>query len=93
MNTNDLISRQEAINELNDLLGESWTEYDAAWHDGVSSAKVVIEALPSAEKTGRWEHEEGVYGIAFCSNCEFELRMNDTNICPNCGARMVGDKE
>ena len=60
--SSDVISRQDAIDELEDLLGESWTEYDAAWHDGVSSAKVVIEALPSADRP---KGEYGVKGFTY----------------------------
>ena len=56
-NGSDLIRRQDAVNELDDLLGESWTEYETAWRDGVISAKTAIEAIPSAEKTGKWIFE------------------------------------
>ena len=38
-----------------------------------------------------WEHKDGIYGVAFCSNCGFELKYNNTNFCSNCGAKM--DKE
>lgn len=42
---------------------------------------------------GRWisKSEEGVYGPAYCSICDFELRIDDTPYCPMCGAKM--DKE
>ena len=51
--------------------------------------------LLSSRKFGEWEHEEGVYGVAFCSNCDYELHTNDTNYCPNCGSIMAkeGDTE
>ncbi|MBQ0014681.1 MAG: hypothetical protein KBS82_05085 [Oscillospiraceae bacterium] len=35
-----------------------------------------------------WEHKDGIYGVAYCSNCDFELKYNNTNYCPNCGAKM-----
>lgn len=38
-----------------------------------------------------WEHKDEIYGVVFCSNCGFELKYNNTNYCPNCGAKM--DKE
>lgn len=46
---------------------------------------------------GRWKHERlpstsgGSYAVVRCSVCEHQYPMNETNYCPNCGARM--DKE
>ena len=49
----------------------------------------VIKAIPSAEpKTGYWITKPHIYGVAFCSECDFELRIDNTNYCPNCGVRM-----
>ena len=103
---NDAISRQDvlkalierrndirALIERNKMPAEEASTYWCEIH-GIYYAIDLIEALPSADRPkGEWEHEDGVYGIAFCSNCEFELRMNDTNFCPNCGADMRGDTE
>ena len=78
----DLISRQDAIDTVGRI------ERKGDWR---SEAIIGLKLLPSADRPkGEWEHEDGVYGLAFCSNCEFELRMNDTNFCPNCGADMRG---
>ena len=40
-------------------------------------------------KTGHWISRPHIYGVAFCSECGFELKINNTNYCPNCGARMA----
>ena len=40
---------------------------------------------------GKWVSKEGVYGAAYCSECNYELRVNNTNFCPNCGADMRGE--
>lgn len=37
---------------------------------------------------GHWIEKPHVYGVAFCSECDFELRIDSTNYCPNCGADM-----
>lgn len=79
----DLISRQDAISELDDLLGESWTEYEAAWHDGIKSAKVEIEALPSATVK---------VGMLICPHCGLDVH-SDFDTCPRCGERMESDTE
>ena len=42
---------------------------------------------------GEWVNKEGVYGVAYCSECNYELRVNNTNFCPNCGADMRGDND
>lgn len=55
----------------------------------------VIEPLEivfeSAEKPAEWVSKEGIFGAAYCSKCDYELRTNDTNYCPNCGRRMKGE--
>ena len=81
----DLISRQDAIKTIKNAYNpkNNWVN-----RDGIIRR---INQIPSANRhNGKWEHEDGVYGIAFCPFCEFELRMNDTNFCPNCGCRMNG---
>lgn len=42
---------------------------------------------------GKWVNKEGVYGAVYCSECNYELRVNNTNFCPNCGADMRGEDE
>lgn len=42
---------------------------------------------------GEWLHKDGIYGVVFCSECDYELHINNTNFCPNCGADMRGVKE
>lgn len=52
-------------------------------HGGAEDVTPVIHA--------KWEHKDGIYGVVYCSNCGFELKYNNTNFCPDCGAKM--DKE
>ena len=84
---NDLISRQAAIDELDK--GAWGVEWDK------TLAKTMIESLPSAQPErirGRWIEKPHVHGVAYCSLCDYELHTNDTNFCPNCGAKMeVGE--
>ena len=56
-----------------------------------------IMDLPSADvvpvRHGKWTHKPDVYGVVYCSECDYELHANSTSFCPNCGARMDGGKE
>lgn len=83
--TNDLISRQAAI----DVLG--WfSETDPLGHTPVQ----IVRALPTAEpRKGKWKvwchgrQGDGLYAFSYsCSECGFP--GDKTDYCPNCGARM-----
>lgn len=37
---------------------------------------------------GKWTHKPDVYGVVYCSECNYELHANSTSFCPNCGAKM-----
>jgi len=39
---------------------------------------------------GRWIHMQNIYGVAYCSECSYELHAQNVNFCPNCGAKMDG---
>ena len=51
-----------------------------------------IMDLPSADvvpvRHGKWTHKPDVYGVVYCSECNYELHANSTSFCPNCGAKM-----
>lgn len=57
---------------------------------------VEFDELPSVTpkiepRKGHWILRPHIYGVAFCSECGFELKINNTNFCPNCGADMRGE--
>ena len=103
----DLISRQDAISEI-----DAWiqlatdNEADMAIKEFLSFLKERIESLPSAEpKTGRWIKATGMmppefHGHHCCSECgnfanmepPFGNREDLGRFCPNCGADMRGEK-
>lgn len=58
---------------------------------------MAIEALQE-QKTGKWNlctSEKYDVDYYVCSNCGYEpyRKMDISNYCPNCGARMIGKKE
>ena len=75
----------EEIKKMQDL--ES-AEIEKAYQLGYEDGKK--DAQPERKK-GRWINKPHIYGVAYCSECDFELHINDTPYCPNCGYRMEGD--
>ena len=79
---NDLISRKALCDYALNQKDKSVTPND-------------IMRFPSAQPErirGRWIEKPHVHGVAYCSLCDYELHTNDTNFCPNCGAKMeVGE--
>lgn len=51
--------------------------------------KRMLDELISENK-GEWIHKPHIYGVAYCSVCDYENKVNDSNFCPNCGADMRG---
>jgi hypothetical protein len=54
-----------------------------------------LDMLPSVQPErpkGKWVEKPHVYGVAYCSLCDYELHTNDTNFRPNCGADMRGEQ-
>ena len=87
----DLISRQEAIDALDEAFpDETNTELKDGMALGLARAIVMLKELPAAEperKTGRWELSgEWLY---ICSRCG--ARHYFTPYCPMCGVKM-GDR-
>jgi len=46
------------------------------------------ETAQPERKKGKWILKPNIYGVAYCSECDYELHTNNTNYCPHCGARM-----
>lgn len=91
----DVISRQDAINAIKSQTihsEEEPGEIGKAYYEGLHIAIDIIGSLPSAQKTGRWINKPNIYGVAYCTECDYELHTNDTNFCPNCGAYMKGEE-
>ena len=84
------MTNQEAIEAIK--LARSQVEWDYPM-DYAAAFDKAIEALEQEPKTGYWISRPHIYGVAFCSECGFELKINNTNFCPNCGAKMVEPQE
>lgn len=90
--TDDLISRQAAIDALNCNVQIRGEENAEAVKKMLSRFYENIMAIPSAQRTGKWIDRNGVIVAPFweryeCSECG--ARSDNSKYCPNCGARMV----
>lgn len=50
------------------------------------------EEVEPERKKGEWILKPNIYGVAYCSECDYELHTDNTNYCPNCGADMRGEQ-
>ena len=73
--------------------------YRKGYHDAMEKLKLKLAQadmrLPSAQprKKGKWIQKSNIYGVAYWSECDYELHTNNTNFCPNCGALMKGEED
>ena len=102
----DLISRQAAIDALNEYfarIGKLKRRGLTKGEKAISLDTVgAIKTLPSAQperKTGKWiEGNDSNRISGVCSVCGWESHLYEDdvagmNFCPNCGAKMEGVKE
>ena len=101
----DLINRQAALDAFDGAKvdEEYCNEYDIGYNDGIDFAVSKISVLPSAQpeqKVGEWI-DDGQYGDNFphhawrcsgCGECVIEIDTPWFKFCPNCGAKMEGNK-
>ena len=88
----DLIERRAAIDALEATKDKSAKGDIGCFYNTIIQNNIdALKSLPSAQpdrKTGKWILKPNIYGVVYCSECDFELHINNTNFCPNCGAKM-----
>ena len=82
----EAVSNEELYNSL--LYCGHDDYYNNIYRAVVKEIKRRLDNPSSAQKQGRWIQKDNIYGVAYCSECDYELHTDDTNYCPNCGARM-----
>ena len=87
--TDEYIRRQDMI--------DLWDKYHATIAVDAIEYDMRLKRLPSADvvpvRHGKWTHKPDVYGVVYCSECNYELHANSTSFCPNCGAKMDGGED
>ena len=87
----DTIYRQAAIDAFDCSI--SGVPFESMIYVSEYADKMIsrIKALPSAppeRKKSKWILKPYIYGVAYCSECDYAQYINNTNYCPNCGADM-----
>ena len=88
----DAISKKSAKNAIYKVcLSEGNKDIFAKILDEINKLSSVN---PQEPKTGHWSHDGSHWKNRFiCSECGYKLFDEQTNYCPNCGARMVEPQE
>ena len=95
--TDDLISRQAAIEALNKMRESTYAvDYGIVDYDDAINA---ISALPPTElKKGKWIKTARWGRVYYCDQCRNYLDFDgvnagrgNANYCPHCGAKMDGE--
>lgn len=92
----DLISREDAIEAVENLQTEQWIDSDIDYNNGLQSAIAEIRALPSADRpSGEWvyNNKSGTFKVFTCSECGLNVESDMWCYCPNCGAKMGGNSK
>ena len=82
----DCIKKSDAINIIQDMHGLARADVIS---DAVNRIITMPSVTPQEPRKGYWLHRPHVYGVTYCSICDFELKIDNTNYCPNCGAKMA----
>ena len=91
----DLISRSALIKKMNERYRDIHNVYPNTLSEGFRAVHHIALDLPTVDavevKEARWKGEG--FGDYSCSLCGEIVTGNSYNYCPDCGAKMDGDKE
>jgi hypothetical protein len=103
----DYINREDAMSLINKSVScvapkVGVMDYKHGVITGLNMACDIVEALSSADvapvRHGQWIHERlpstsgGSYEVIRCSECQWQFPIHETRYCPNCNARMDGER-
>ena len=91
-----LADRKDPIEPANDFLGFGWRRFDATTFDGVVdsafefafplwSVVIITAALPGIRVIGLIRRRRRNHS-GFCTSCGYNLTLNSSGVCPECGA-------
>lgn len=91
---------KEKLIEMQQVYNKPYEHYDNGFQDAVSQIDDALDNLPTIDpvKHGKWLSCSDRPDRLICSVCNrgFDMWFYEPEIlphCPNCGARMNGDKE
>lgn len=88
----DLISRAALLDEFRSLCGpQTGDGWDNMGVRNLIMRQKAVDAAPVVH--GRWVYEHDDPVLLPCSVCGYQVyRYNNTNYCPDCGAKMDGER-
>lgn len=93
-----LIDADAFIDWCKEIVSVDWNKRVAptSWADAYEDVISELECAPTIEaepvRHGHWISLEPEIGLFACSECEYKILRTECNYCPNCGAKMDGDK-
>lgn len=93
----EYLSREDVIGAIDAIwqANKNGSHGDPILYDALDTVARVIEVFPAAdvrpERHGHWIIRSG---LPFCSECDYGIGyvVVSFDYCPNCGAKMDGDK-
>ena len=79
----EYIERESAIKSL---LNDAPEQVGYSREDAADCIRYMDAADVAPVRHGRWLHRKN--GVAYCSECEIDAVEDETEYCPNCGAKM-----
>ena len=91
---NDLISKTVALDAINGIKQMQGNMEQLAMKALCWAAVKIIKPVDAAPVVhGRWVYEHSDPAMIPCSVCGYQVfRYNNTHYCPNCGAKMDGER-
>ena len=93
----DAVSLTDVFEIMGNLMSIPYDFDENITEKDVSESMDKIRELPKVTlqepNKGHWITKPHVFGVAYCSECGFELKIDNTNFCPNCGADMREGEE
>ena len=92
----DYIKREDAIKWLKNLFDDCGN-YMPLWHYGEVLPKIIelLEVDVAPVRPGKWKTYKGEVagrGFFYCTKCHCNV-YDVSNYCPNCGAKMDGERK
>lgn len=89
----DAVSRDEVKRfiqaHIHEIITESGEDKNKHTNRVLRSMIHGVNCMPQVTPQPRkacWITRPHVYGVTYCSWCDFELKIDNTNYCPNCGS-------
>ena len=82
----EYIKKADILNELGDVNMDILTDEVKEIVNGLQTYSFPDSA---EDNTMEWIRKPHIYGVTYCSKCDYENKVDDTKFCPNCGRKAV----